>query len=51
MTGFPTPLAVPLKIFSRLVTPREKTFTRMFPLYDGWNDVSPPTVGMPMQLP
>jgi hypothetical protein len=27
------------------------TLTRMFPSYDGWKNVDPPTVGMPMQLP
>ena len=51
MIGLPTPLAVPLKMRSRVVTPRAKALTRMLPLYDRWNEVSPPTVGMPMQLP
>ena len=31
--------------------PTFMTLTRMLPSYAGWNVVSPPTVGMPMQLP
>jgi len=51
ITGFPTPAAVPRKILSAGRMPRVKALTRQFPLYEGWNVTSPPTVGTPMQLP
>ena len=48
---FPGPAAAALRISPRRTSPAARAFTNGFPSYRSSNDVSPPTLGTPYELP